>query len=306
MAANVETMMYVREKPWHGLGTKVDEAPTSKEALEMAGLNWTITSNPVYDGNGIVIPGYKANTRDTDGKVIGIVSGRYQIVQNTEAFEFTDSLIGGEVKYETAGSLKGGRQIWLLARMPNRKIAGDDFEPYICFTNTHDGSGAVRACMTPVRVVCNNTLNMALSGAKRSWSARHLGNIQSKLEEARQTLELADEYLEKLSEEAEILAGEKFTDAQAGEALSKLFPVEKGDTPRQIRTAENAQAQIVAMMYRPDLLRFMNTKWGFVNAVADYVGHGEPARKTKGFAENRWSSIISGYTILDKAVALTK
>ena len=180
MSANVETMFSVREVPWHGLGTIVEEAPTSKEAIELAGLNWKVESKPVFNEKNEEIPGFIANTRNTDGKVFGIVSNRYNIVQNEDAFSFTDSLIGEDVRYETAGSLREGRTVWLLAKMPERKILGDKFDPYICFTNSHDGFGAVKVCMTPIRVVCNNTLNLALSNANRMWSTRHIGDIQTK------------------------------------------------------------------------------------------------------------------------------
>lgn len=294
--------MYVREKPWHGLGQKVDVAPTSADALRLAGLDWTVENRDVYDSRGVVIPGYKANTRSSDNKVMGIVSNRYKIVQNKEAFDFTDSLIGEGITYETAGSLKGGKTIWLLGKMPDRYIAGDKVEPYICFTNTHDGTGAVRACMTPVRVVCNNTLNVALSGAKRAWSTPHRGDIKMKLEEARQTLELADKYLVKLDEAADRLANEKFTEGQAREALDKMFPVADDATDRQKRTAEKAKEDIMICTVSPDLIKFLNTKWGFVNAVADYVGHNDPARHTRAYEENRWGNIIGGHRLLDAAM----
>lgn len=304
MAALVESMMYVRETPWHGLGTRVEEAPNSKEALELAGLNWTIDGMPIYDAFGKEIAGYKANTRSSDNKVLGIVGSRYSIVQNTDAFAFTDSLIGEGIKYETAGSLMGGKKIWLLGRMPERTIVGDKFDPYICFTNTHDGTGAVRACMTPVRVVCNNTLNMALSTAKRSWSARHVGDISAKLEDAKRTLELADEYLIKLDEEADKLANEKFTEGDMKKALDQLFPIAEDATERQKQTAENAKEEIIICSLRPDIAQFLNTKWGFLNAVSDFVGHSEPARRTRNFDENRWGYIINGHYIFDKAVQL--
>lgn len=304
MAANVETMFYVREKPWHGLGTRVEEALTSKDALELAGLDWTIDSNPIYDQFGNEIKGYKANTRSKDQKVLGVVGTKYQIVQNQEAFDFTDALIGEGIRYETAGSLRGGRTIWLLGKMPERYIAGDKFEPYIVFTNTHDGTGAVRACMTPIRVVCNNTLNMALSGAKRKWSTIHCGNISKKLEDARETLELADKYLVRLEEEADRLANEKMSDAQIEAALNTMFHVEEDATERQKRTAEKAKEEIIICTLRPDIAQFMNTKWGFLNAISDYVGHSEPARRTANFDENRWGNIIGGHWLLDQAMAL--
>lgn len=107
MSADVETMFYVREAPWHGLGTRVEEALSSRKAMEIAGLNWNVIQKPIYTNN-TLIPSYKANIRETDNKILGVVTDRYKIVQNKEAFSFTDSLIGEGCKYETAGSLQGG------------------------------------------------------------------------------------------------------------------------------------------------------------------------------------------------------
>lgn len=303
MSANVETMFSVREVPWHGLGTIIQEAPTSAEALELAGLDWEINMLPVYNEKGIVIPNYYANTRNIDDAVLGIVTKRYSVVQNKQAFEFTDALIGEGCTYETAGSLRGGRQIWLLAKMEETQIVGDEVVPYICFTNSFDGSVAVRACMTPIRVVCNNTLNMALRGAKRSWSTPHRGDIMTRLEEAKQTLGLAREYMVKLDEEADRLANEKITEGEIVIVLNKVFQLAKDATDRQKKTVETMKDGIVACMLAPDILKFAGTKWGFINAVSDYVGHGEPIRKNKNWRENRWGSIISGNQVFDKAVS---
>lgn len=304
MPAMIESMFYVREKPWHNLGTMVKEAPTSSDALRLAGLDWTIDSKPIFDEHGNEIHGYKANTRSKDNKVLGVVGTKYQIVQNHEAFDFTDSLVGEGITYETAGSLRGGKTIWLLGKMPERYITGDKVEPYICFTNCHDGTGAVRACMTPIRVVCNNTLNMALKTAQRSWSTAHRGNMALKLEEARETLDLADKYLKRLDEEADRLANEKLSEGEMLTVLDKMFPVDDNATDRQKRTAEKAKEEIIVCTLRPDLAAFLGSKWGFVNAVADYVGHAEPARHTKSYEENRWGNIIGGHVLLDRAVAL--
>ena len=94
MSANVETMFYVRENPWHGLGTKVNEAPGSREALIIAGLNWNVLQEPIYTETEEFIEGYKANVRDSDRKVLGVVTDRYKVIQNQEAFAFTDALLG--------------------------------------------------------------------------------------------------------------------------------------------------------------------------------------------------------------------
>ena len=151
MPANVESMFSVREKPWHGLGTIVAEAPDSSAALELAGLDWTVTQKDIATADGgKIIPGFKANVRESDDKVLGIVTDRYKVVQNSEAFAFTDALLGEGVRYETAGSLQGGRRIWLLAKLPQQYIInGDEITPYLVFMNSHDGSGSIKVAMTP-------------------------------------------------------------------------------------------------------------------------------------------------------------
>ena len=191
MPANVETMFSVRETPWHGLGRIIMDAPARREALEMAGLDWQVESRNIYSGTGAVIPGYRANVRSTDDAVLGVVSDRYRIVQNEEAFQFTDDLLGEGVTYETAGSLQGGKKVWMLARLPRKYlIAGDQVEPYLVIFNSHDGSSGVKVAMTPIRVVCQNTLNLALNTAKRSWTARHTENVLLRVQDARETLQL--------------------------------------------------------------------------------------------------------------------
>lgn len=191
MPANVETMFSVRETPWHGLGRIIMDAPASREALELAGLDWQVESRNIYSGTGAMIPGYRANVRSTDDAVLGVVSDRYRIVQNEEAFQFTDDLLGEGVTYETAGSLQGGKKVWMLARLPRKYlIAGDQVVPYLVIFNSHDGSSGVKVAMTPIRVVCQNTLNLALNTAKRSWTARHTENVLLRVQDARETLQL--------------------------------------------------------------------------------------------------------------------
>ena len=164
MSANVETMFYVRETPWHGLGTKVNEAPDSRTALTAAGLDWEVLQEPIHMADGKPIGGYKVNVRNTDRRVLGVVSDRYKIVQNREAFAFTDALLGEGVRYETAGSLQEGKKVWLLAKLPHEYIiSGDRISPYLVFFNSHDGSGAIKAALTPIRVVCQNVIRHFLS-----------------------------------------------------------------------------------------------------------------------------------------------
>ena len=304
MPACVETMFSVREVPWHGLGEIVENALTSKEAIEYSGLNWEVNRNPIYDLNGKEINGFKANTRSTDDSILGIVTDKYKIVQNIEAFDFTDNLLDEGMTYETAGSLKNGKTIWLLGKMPERNIVGDKFDPYICFTNSHDGTGAIKIAMTPIRVVCANTLNMALSGAKRIWSTKHMGNIEAKLSEARHTLGLTNIYLDNLEKEADRLANTSMNEDEVMKALDEMFPLNDDASDRQKQNVQNAKDGIMYCMLRPDLAQFLYTKWGFINAVSDFVGHASPARSSINYQENNWGKIMNGHPIFDKAVSL--
>lgn len=314
MSHEIETMFSAgRQKPWHYEMTKdvtklIQEAPTSAEALHLAGLDWTVDQTPVYTDSGIEIPGYKANRRSSDDFILGIVSDRYKIVQNTEAFEFTDAIVGetedGVVKYETAGSLNGGKKIWLLAKMPTQKILDDDVEPYMCFSNTHDGTGAIRICMTPIRVVCQNTLNMALSQAKRQWSTKHVGDMQSKLEEAKLCLQLADKYMKGLDEEADRLANATLYKEQIDEILNELFPIEDDATERKKRNVQAMKDNFYVAYFMPDIAQFKDTAWGAVNAMSDMITHATPKRNTSSYNENRWGKIMEGHTLFDQFVNL--
>lgn len=225
MSANVETMFSVREKPWHGLGKIIADAPNSEEAIRLAGLDWNVYQTDLVTNSGLAVPGYKANIRDCDDSVLGIVTDRYKIVQNHEAFKFTDDLLGKGVRYETAGSLQEGKKTWILAKMPNEYIiSGDQISPYLVFFNSHDGSGSIRCAITPIRVVCQNTLNLALATAKRSWSAVHTQNVNDKMYEAAQTLFLAEKYMAELGKEICNLQQIAISDSKVLEYIEDFFP----------------------------------------------------------------------------------
>lgn len=306
MAANVESMFYVRETPWHGLGTKVLEAPTSKDALILAGLDWHVVQEPVYTGQNELVQGYKANVRDSDRKVLGVVTDRYKIVQNEEAFSFTDALLGEGVRYETAGSLQGGKSVWLLAHLPHEYIiSGERISPYLLFSNTHDGSGAVKVAITPIRVVCCNTLNLALQTAKRSWSMNHTGNVKDKMEEAKNTLFLADRYMEELGKEFENLRKITLSDKKVMDYIEILLPVEDGATPQQFKNMKRLQEDMKMRYFdAPDLKDVGKNAYRFINAVSDFATHANPLRRTKNYKENMFAKTVDGNPLIDRAYQL--
>lgn len=304
MAHEVETMAYDSEygrfAPWHGLGTPCEHAMSSAEALQLAGLDWEVTPRPIYTDNKIIIPGYVANTRSSDNKVLGVVTDKYKVVQNKDAFAFTDNLLDNEAEYVSAGSLRGGKNVWMLAKLPSHKILGDVVDNYLCFANTHDGTGAVKVFCTPTRVVCQNTLNLALSTAKRSWSCRHMGNMESKMHEATRTLELANKYMEELNNSAEQLANITVTDDQIRQIIAEMFPVDEDkQSARSIANMEEARKEFMIAYFMPDIKQFRNTAWGVLNATADFCDHASPKRNTATYQENNFERIVIGHPLLD-------
>jgi len=303
MAANVESMFYVRQAPWHNLGVKVNFALSSGEALKAAGLDWEVQQRKLMTDDGIVIPGYLANVRATDDKILGVVTDRYTVVQNQEAFSFTDGLLGAGVRYETAGSLSEGRRVWILAKLPNEYIIrGDRISPFMVFSNTHDGSGSIKVALTPIRVVCNNTLCLALNTAQRSWSTKHTGDIQGRLEDAKETLFRAEEYMDCLGTELERLHRVKIPKKQVEENIKQLLPVPENATVQQEKNVESQRQDVMfRYLYAPDLKNLPENAYRYINAVSDYANHAKPLRETATYQENLFAKTIDSNPIIDKA-----
>ena len=308
MAANVETMFYTRTAPWHGLGTRVLEAPTSSAALSLAGLDWKVVQKPVFTADGLFISGFKASVRDRDSQVLGVVSDRYKVVQNEDAFAFTDELLGEGVTYETAGSLQNGRRTWILAKLPQRYIIrGDEIDPYLVFMNSHDGTGAIKAAMTPVRVVCQNTLNLALSTARRSWSTIHTGDIHGKLQDARNTLLYADRYMAALGKTIEELSLQKLSDRQVLEYIDALFPLpEDASEVRKKNLGKLKEDLKLRYFEAPDLQHVGKNAYRFVNAVSDFATHARPLRERSSYRESLFGRTVDGNVLIDRAFGIVK
>ena len=306
MPAEVESMFYVRETPWHGLGTRVEEALSSEEALAAAGLDWNVVQKKIYTEDWNNVPGFYANIRDSDNRVLGVVTQRYRIVQNREAFAFTDGLLGEGVRYEMAGSLRDGRKTWILARLPKQyRLAGDKVMPYLVFCNSHDGSGSIKAAMTPIRVICNNTLNLALQRAERIWTASHTGDMEGKLQDAKRTLFMAENYMNELSKEADRLCRRKVSDAEVREYIRMLLPVADNATETTEKNIKKLREDLRDRYYHaPDLGEVGKNGYRFINAVSDFATHAKPLRETARYKENLFLKTIEGNPLIDKAYQL--
>jgi len=303
MSHNIETMFYTRTAPWHGLGNRVEQALNSRDALSIAGLDWKVIQKPIKTEDDLVIPNYKANVRATDQRILGVVTDRYSIVQNHDAFQFTDELLGEGVRYETAGSLQHGKKVWLLAKLPDQYIMlGDRITPYLVFSNSHDGTGSIKIAMTPIRVVCQNTLNLALTSAKRIWTTMHTGNVKDKLSEAKKTLLLAEHYMDKLGSEMETLNRIKISDQKVLEYIELLFPLPDNATKLQEKNVMHLREDIKIRYFdAPDLTHVGKTGYRFMCAVSDFATHAPPLRETATFKENLFNRTIEGNPMIDKA-----
>ena len=320
MSANVEWMFSGNNvTPWHGIGEIIKGTLSSEEAIKVAKLDWDVIPMPIYDSIGREIKGYKVNQRSTDGKNLGVVTDRYKIVQNREAFAFTDALLGEGVQYETAGSLDSGKRVWMLARMEGTEIAEEQIDPYLVFTNSHDGKGAIRVAAVPVRVVCQNTLNLALRNASRHWTCVHKGDIQSKLDEARFTLQNAEAYMKALEEEFGELKTKKITEAQVRDMTETLLKFEYADLfKKAVKTGKvvdfkeairqqkfedkiNRKRTDILNIYfdKPDLRETEHTAFRFVNAVSDYATHNTDHKNTRNYQENLFMKTIDGNNLID-------
>lgn len=203
----------VKEKAWHGLGQIVQDYPTSKEAIQFAGLGYTVEKRPLftYDSNNhlwnneeaipdIEVPNYYATVRADTEEVLGVVGNDYNVVQNADAFSFFDAIVGGDgIQYETAGALGKGERIFITAKLPGYIRVGQDdcIEKYLFLTTSHDGSSGIIAAFTPVRIVCQNTLNAALRSSANTIKIRHTAGAEDRLKEAHKVMgitnRLADE-----------------------------------------------------------------------------------------------------------------
>lgn len=308
MSANVESMFYARTAPWHNLGIRTDDALSSEEALIKSGLNWEVKQQPIRTNEGVLVEGYKANVRDLDNKILGVVTDRYKVVQNHEAFAFTDELLGRGIRYETAGSLAEGKRVWLLAKLPAAYIIGGErLSPYLVFSNSHDGSGAIKVAMTPIRVVCQNTLNLALSTADRIWTTNHTGDINAKLESARETFCRAEEYMDALGNEIYKLNKVTVSDELITEMINDLLPIPTDISELQERNITRLRNDIRMRFYQaPDLQSLPQNAYRFINAVSDFATHAKPLRETAAYRENLFARTIEGNALIDKSYQLVK
>lgn len=282
-------MFYAGQTPWHGLGTQVDSELTAVEAIRAAQLDWELKKQEIYiSGTGLVdgipvigtkVPGKYAVVRPLDNKVLGVVGESYEIIQNRECFAFLDEIVGsGQAIYHTAGSLFGGSRVFVTIKLPNDAHVGDDVvEKYVVLSTSHDGTIALNARISPIRVVCANTLAVALNEkTAESICVRHTTNYAKNVEEARKVLKLTDVYYAQMEVAFYDLLKQSMSDTQMDSFLTLLIPDTKKDGDKLIATGRslNIRKDIKDKFHDGiGMDNIQNTRWAAYNAVTEYVTH---------------------------------
>lgn len=279
-----DQMFSVREVPWHGLGAVLDKAPKDiDDALKQSGLDWTVEQIPVqYARGGAVItygdgenPTAFVNVRSDDGSPLGIVTNRYRVLQNREAFSFLANLIGTDMLFETAGSLNGGKRAWVMTRLPEWvEIGGDLVGMYAFITNDHTGGRALTSAVSPIRIVCQNTLTWAQQKAPRKYNIAHIGDPQARLHEARAVLELTIDYGKQFKQLGDKLASQKISEAKLKKVVEELWPTDNV-TDRVAANRLESQQQVVWLFKEgPTIGNAPGTKWCAANAICEFIDYG--------------------------------
>lgn len=296
---------------WEGLGKDVSTANSAYEVCKLAGLDYRVQTEPLFTRDGQQVKNMVATRRyDTVGDaeipstVYGAVTSRYTPVQNHQGFEFIDSLFGHNgFEVETAGQFDDGKIVWVEAKLPERNMVGEKIDPYLVFTNRHDGKGSVRIFLTPVRVVCKNTLNYAIKGAQnRTFSVKHTSSANQRLAQAKATIDNYHHYLGAMEQQIGRQKRILLSDKHVANFLDQLFPTNEDMSQREYeRVMANREEVEVIYKRADDLDGYENSGFKFVNAVSDWATHHTPSRQTKNYRDNLFQKTLAGNSYIDAA-----
>jgi len=291
---------------WEGLGSDVSSAGSANEVCRLAGLDYEVKTENIYTADGRQIFGMMATRRydsNVPSTVYGVVSNRYTPVQNYKGFEFIDALFNHDgFEVETAGQFDDGKIVWVEAKLPTRNMAEEKIDPYLVFTNRHDGKGSVRIFLSPVRIICKNTLNYAIKGAKgRTFSVRHTTTAEQRLEVAKETVDNYFAYLDAMEKVIEHQKRVLLTDNHLDQMINRLLPFEENDSTRVKERVQANRSELRRYYNASDLDGVGNNGFRFINAVSDWATHRVPSRQTANYASNLFQNTLNGNEFIDAA-----
>lgn len=284
----------IRSDPWVETGTILEKPPPSVyDALVNCGLDWSVSKRKLFTEQSpntkirdtvgldavLQVENFHAVTRDDNDSTLGIVTDRYELLQNVDGFSYLDHMLD-EVEIVTAGCFDGGKTVWVLAKVPDHiLIGGNPTEQYILFRNGHDGKTSAGYCLTPIVVVCKNTLSLAWRGTKNKYAINHTGDTKSRIKEASKILEVTNDYYSKYALFGDRLAHTKLSEKKLLEIFMQvLYPNGVGDSDRAKNSAEAAKLALEQIRSGPTLGNAQGTKWGAVNAIGEYLDWYRPTR----------------------------
>jgi len=317
MPANVQSMAYYGDEPWHKLGTRVEKGVTAEQMIRAAGLDWEVQLPPARGARKInrkgefsryeVIRVPRQNNKETE-VLLGVVSRRYRPLQNVEAFQFFDSIVGEQKAYfETAGALGEGVRIWVMAQMPDAMeiVRGDECFNYLLLSNTHGGTGSVVVKFTSVRVVCENTLMLAMEDGQKAYRVRHSKLMQFRLEELAEFLSITQKIFQKAAEVFRRLAKIQMKEGRMNHYLEAVFPrseaqKKNGEQPQRWGFVQEVFES------KPDLQLkgVCGTLWGAYNAITYFEDYKQPQQEEQ--PDRRLERIWFGSGADIKLLALQK
>jgi len=300
MPANVQAMAYYGDVPWHKLGTEVPKGVSAEQMIRAAGLDWEVELRPARGAREInrkgefsryeVVRVPRPTTKEPE-VLLGMVSRRYEPLQNVEAFGFFNPIVGDKKAYfETAGALGEGERIWVMAKMPEAMVIvpGDECLKYLLLSNTHSGNGSVIVKFTSVRVVCQNTLMMAMEDGQKAYRVRHSKQMQFKLNELADFLAITQEVFLKAEESFRRLAKIHMKENRLENYFQAVYPRSEaqkktGDKPQRWGFLREIFES------RPDLQLpgVRGTLWGAYNAVTRFEDYKQPQQEEQRL-ERTW------------------
>lgn len=295
----------VKEKAWHGLGQIIEDCPTLEKAIELGRLNWDVEKQPMYLQNGSMIPNKFATVRKDTGDILGVVGNDYTIVQNKEAFDFFDFL-KDEACFETGGVLNTGNIVWLSAKLPSHfSVNGinDQIEQYIFLITSHDGTKQLQAMFTPVRVVCNNTLNQALGNNSNKIKIRHSKSAQDKIKDAHNLMGIINNLSQELEDTFNRMHKVKITDKQLINMIASSVTGKSGgsfDIDEMPTRTRNTILDIKDYYnMHPTQIEIKGSLYGFYNAITGFNQNND-----KSDDDRKMRALLNGNSIEERAISI--
>ena len=291
-----------RTTTWSSVGTDVSTQTTVDEILKQAGLDYTVTKEPVYLRDGILVPSRIATLKQETREPIGLVSDRYEIYQNADAFSFLEEI--PDIRFVRAGETYNG-MVYIIGKLPSLKVLDDEFTPYVIFQTSHNGWFSLRATICPLRIVCQNQFAMSFRNMTNTISIQHSKRMEGRILEAQQLLKDTALYMQGFTNTAEELALLKITDTDRSKICDAFFESTKAITERQQAAFEEKKYRFNLCYNDADNSNFRGTAWGLINALTDYETHKE-RKQTEHSADTAFLQVTFDPAAMTRMLGIIK